>query len=76
MPLKPSLGPPTRANAQLPIWDEVQGISIDYGIMEKAQNVLVLPVDPDWIDVGSWSAVYDVSLADENSEISRRQTSS
>ncbi|HWZ22621.1 MAG TPA: mannose-1-phosphate guanylyltransferase, partial [Cytophagaceae bacterium] len=36
-------------------------ISIDYGIMEKADNVYVLPSDFGWSDVGTWKSLYDVS---------------
>ena len=35
----------------------MQSISIDYGIMEKAENVYVLPSSFGWDDVGSWLAV-------------------
>jgi len=36
-------------------------ISIDYGIMEKADNVFMLAVDFGWADLGTWSSVYDVA---------------
>lgn len=35
-------------------------ISIDFGIMEKADNVHVLPADFGWSDVGTWTSLYDV----------------
>ena len=41
-------------------------ISIDYGIMEKAEKVEVLPGDFDWNDVGSWTAVHELSEKDEH----------
>lgn len=41
-------------------------ISIDYGIMEKAEKVHVVPGDFDWNDVGSWTAVHELSHKDEN----------
>lgn len=34
-------------------------ISVDYGIMEKADNVYVLPADFQWSDIGTWKAVFD-----------------
>ncbi len=40
-------------------------ISIDYGIMEKAGNVKVIPGNFGWNDVGSWKAVYDLSAKDK-----------
>lgn len=39
-------------------------ISIDYGIMEKAENVYVIPSDFGWSDVGTWGAVYEVREKD------------
>lgn len=39
-------------------------ISIDYGIMEKASNVYVLPTDFGWSDLGTWSSVYELSQKD------------
>lgn len=39
-------------------------ISIDYGIMEKAENVQVVPGDFGWNDVGSWKAVYELASKD------------
>jgi mannose-1-phosphate guanylyltransferase len=46
------------------IWSTIEPISIDFGVMEGAKRVAVLPVDPGWNDVGSWSAVYDEGLRD------------
>lgn len=40
-------------------------ISIDYGIMEKATNVYVLPADFGWSDLGTWGSLYDLSKKDE-----------
>ena len=35
-------------------------ISVDCGILEKADNVVVIPADFEWNDVGSWDALYDI----------------
>ena len=40
-------------------------ISIDYGLMEKAQNVYVMPSDFGWSDLGTWGSLYDLSTKDE-----------
>ena len=40
-------------------------ISIDYGVMEQAQTVYVVPGTFEWNDVGDWRAVYDLSAKDE-----------
>lgn len=39
-------------------------ISIDYGVMEKAQSVHVLQADFGWSDLGTWGALYDLSDKD------------
>lgn len=36
-----------------------ENISIDFGIMEKAQNVFTLPVDFGWNDLGTWGSLYN-----------------
>ena len=36
-----------------------ENISIDFGVMEKANNVHVLPVDFGWNDLGTWGSLYD-----------------
>lgn len=42
-------------------------ISIDYGIMEKANNVYMLCVDFGWADLGSWGSLFDIARKDDNS---------
>lgn len=52
------------------IWSGIEPETIDYGIMEKAQNVAVIPAEGlNWSDVGSWDALFDVIPADENGNI-------
>jgi mannose-1-phosphate guanylyltransferase len=46
------------------IYGEITGESIDFGVMEKAENVVVIPADFAWSDVGSWSALPEVIAAD------------
>jgi mannose-1-phosphate guanylyltransferase len=41
-------------------------ISIDYGIMEKADNVYVYISDFGWSDLGTWGSLYDIKEKDEN----------
>ncbi len=45
------------------------GDSIDYAVMEKVSNAVVIPVDIGWSDVGSWSALHDIGDQDENKNI-------
>ena len=41
-------------------------VSIDIGIMEKAENVFVIPADFGWSDLGTWKSLYELSPKDEN----------
>ena len=43
--------------------------SIDYAVMEKTDNALVVPFDGGWSDVGSWSALAELGEADDNGNV-------
>ena len=43
--------------------------SIDYALMEKSNNVIVVPLDAQWNDIGSWSALYDIGTKDNNGNV-------
>jgi len=43
-----------------------ENISIDYAVMEKAENVYVLPATFDWNDLGTWGQLYEKLDKDEN----------
>ena len=57
-------------------YEACPSISIDYGIMEKAENVQVVPGDFNWNDVGSWTAVHELSARDENGNASGKALTS
>lgn len=46
-------------------YSECQAISIDYGIMEKADNVFVLTAEFGWSDMGTWGTLYENRKKDE-----------
>jgi mannose-1-phosphate guanylyltransferase/mannose-6-phosphate isomerase len=43
--------------------------SIDYALMEKSDNVVVVPLDAQWNDIGSWSALHDIGTKDSNGNV-------
>jgi len=48
------------------IWASVPNVTIDYGIMEGAQNVVVIPAEGlGWNDIGSWESLLEVLPSDE-----------
>ncbi len=51
-------------------WSDLKSQTIDYGIMEKAERVAVLPAGGlGWSDVGSWDSLFDVLLPDMNGNV-------
>lgn len=57
---------PEREKAIEELYDHIDAISIDYGVMEKAKNVVVVQGDFRWDDVGTWSSLRRIHKADEN----------
>jgi mannose-1-phosphate guanylyltransferase/mannose-6-phosphate isomerase len=43
--------------------------SIDYALMEKTDNVVVVPLDAQWNDIGAWSALHDIGTKDANGNV-------
>jgi mannose-1-phosphate guanylyltransferase len=52
------------------IFPKCPNISIDYGIMEKADNVFVLPSSFGWSDLGTWGSLYELSKKDSSENVS------
>lgn len=50
-------------------WSELQDISIDYAIMEKAQNLVAVPYMSKWSDLGGWNAVWSESKPDASGNV-------
>ena len=52
------------------IFPKCPNISVDYGIMEKADNVFVLPSSFGWSDLGTWGSLYELSEKDAQRNVS------
>lgn len=52
------------------LYPGLPAISIDYGVMEKADAALVVPCDVGWSDVGSWKSLDEVLEVDEEGNVS------
>jgi len=53
------------------LWYDLKSQSVDYGIMEKAERVAVLPAGGlGWSDVGSWDSLFEVHLPDLHGNVS------
>lgn len=61
-----SFNTPNEASEIETVYTECNNISIDYGIMEKAENVYVVCADFGWSDLGTWGSLYTHIPHDEN----------
>lgn len=67
--IEASIGGPDAESTLQRVWPTLPRTTIDYGIMEHADRVAVIPVDIGWNDVGSWASVYDVLAKDERGNV-------
>lgn len=66
-----SLGTPSEKATVEAAYPRMPSISVDYAILEKADNVLVAPVDLAWNDVGSWDALFDLLPVEQSGNIEK-----
>lgn len=51
------------------IFTKCQSESIDYAVMEKTDDAVVVPMDAGWSDIGTWSSLWDVSKKDKDGNV-------
>lgn len=51
------------------LFDKMPSISVDYAVMENAENIALVPLESDWSDLGCWEAIYDTNDKDENGNV-------
>ncbi|MEE9216049.1 MAG: sugar phosphate nucleotidyltransferase [Anaerolineales bacterium] len=62
-----SLGTPEESSVIARVWEGLESETIDYGVMEGAENVVVIPADNlGWWDVGGWDRLEDLMDSDPN----------
>ncbi|MGH2593265.1 MAG: mannose-1-phosphate guanylyltransferase [Anaerolineae bacterium] len=64
-----ALGTPQESQTLDRVWPRVASQTVDYGVMEKARDVAVIPIDIGWSDVGSWASLLDILSGDENGNV-------
>lgn len=64
--IAPDLGKPEQSQIIDRVYQQIKSISIDYGVMEKARNVVVLRGQFRWNDLGSWDEVYKLLPKDQD----------
>lgn len=61
---------PQKGDVIQELWYDLQSQTVDYGVMEKAERVAVLPAGGlGWSDVGSWDSLFEVLLPDMNGNV-------
>jgi len=56
------------------LYPDIEAISVDYAIMEKADNIYTLPADIGWSDIGTWGALHEILEKDaqQNAILSKK----
>ena len=53
------------------IWNLIEPVSIDYGLLEKSSSIYAVEADFKWNDLGSWSSIYNVSTKTKDKNVVR-----
>lgn len=56
-------------NIEFTKFDKMPSISVDYAVMEKASNIVNVPIDCGWSDLGCWDAIYEINKKDKNGNV-------
>jgi len=59
-----ALGTDRERNVIEAVYNDVEPLSIDYGVMEKAKDVILIKGDFGWNDIGSWDALFEIFSRD------------
>lgn len=71
MKIKEAMGSDEEETVLYQEYSKFESISVDYGIMEKADSIYVVAADFDWDDVGSWTSLERIYEKDEDGNIIR-----
>jgi mannose-1-phosphate guanylyltransferase len=69
MEVEAAIGSPDYKSVLARVWDQVSEQTIDYGVMEHAKDVVVIPVDIGWTDVGNWESLAELLSPDQDGNI-------
>jgi mannose-1-phosphate guanylyltransferase len=69
MEIKNTLGQPSYRTTLDNNWPMIAKQTIDYGVMESASQVVVIPVEIGWTDIGSWGSLFELLPADTNGNV-------
>lgn len=66
-----SIATPEEARVMAEVYPRLQGVSVDYGIMEHVRDARVVPGDFGWSDIGSWDTLGSVTQPDADGNITK-----
>ena len=69
MEVNAALRGPDTHEALMRIWNRVNEQTIDYGVMEHAKDVVVIPIDIGWTDVGNWESLSELLPQNQDGNI-------
>jgi mannose-1-phosphate guanylyltransferase len=69
--IEKAIGTNSEAQILSEVYKKIQPVSVDYGVMEKAPDVVMLEGDFGWNDIGSWDALWDVLEKDKKGNVVR-----
>jgi len=67
--IEATLGTPRHEEVLSEVWPQLRKETIDYGVMEGAENVVIIPVDIGWTDIGDWAAINQLHQSDEQGNV-------
>ncbi len=62
MAIEAAIGTPHYSKVLEEHYDQVDEIAVDYAILEKASNIVVIPADLGWDDIGHWGSLHDILM--------------
>lgn len=60
----------SQANIVAKEYEKTENTSIDYGILEKMSDMIVLPIEVSWTDIGHWRSLRDLLMTHEDDNVS------
>lgn len=64
-----AIGTPEESRVLREAWEHVDTVSVDVGVLEKADDVAVIPIQVGWSDVGSWATLLEILPADGDGNV-------
>lgn len=72
--IQEKIGTPDYEETLNSVYPTLENISVDFGIMEHAQNIYLVEGNFDWNDLGGWESVYLADQKDDNGNVSKGKT--